>query len=235
MEICAIIPARGGSKGLPRKNLAILHNVPLIAHSIHHGLESDLINRVIVSTDDDEIASLALKYGAEVPFMRPSEYAKDHTPDYPVFRHALEWLEENENYFPDVIVQLRPTAPIIPKGFIDKGIELFINNSDADSLRAVCLTSITPYKMWKIEDGLLVPLMEWNKRESYNTARQLLPKVYWQTGALDIFWHKTVFTKNSLTGEKIIPFIMDEKIAVDIDNEIDLLVAEKILENFDKG
>lgn len=235
MEICAIIPARGGSKGLPRKNLTMLQGIPLVGHAIRHGLESNLNNRVIVSTDDKEIADVALKYGAEVPFIRPSEYALDYTPDYPVFRHALEWLEKNENYVPDLIVQLRPTSPIRPNGLIDEAVNSFIEYKKADSLRTVCLTSITPYKMWKIENNLLEPLLEWDRPEPYNTARQLLPKVYWQTATLDIFWRKTVFDKESLTGDTIIPLLIDEKIAIDIDNEIDLLVAEKILEKCDKG
>tara|TARA_B100000315_G_scaffold184892_1_gene174005 strand:- start:411 stop:1142 length:732 start_codon:yes stop_codon:yes gene_type:complete len=242
MEICAIIPARGGSKGIPRKNLVTLDGLPLVAHSIQHGLESNLINRVIVSTDDGEIANAALKYGAEVPFMRPSEYAQDYTPDYYAFRHALEWLKDTENYFPDIIVHLRPTSPIRPKGMIDDAIKLFIKYEKADSLRAVCMTSITPYKMWNIKDGLLKPLLEFdttnidknNKSEPYNMARQLLPKVYWHTAVLDIFWRKTVLKKNSVTGDKIIPYIIDEDMAVDIDNKIDLSKAEKIFKNFDK-
>jgi len=235
MEICAIIPARGGSKGIPRKNLTILKGLPLIVHSIRHGLESMLINRVIVSTDDMEISDVALKYGAEVPFIRPSEYAQDSTPDYPVFRHALEWLEVNANYMPDLIVQLRATSPIRPNGMIDDAIKSFIEDKDADSLRAVCLTSITPYKMWRIENDLLLPLLKWHKPEPYNTVRQLLPNVYWQTGVLDIFWRKTVFDLNSLTGNKILPYVVDEKMAVDIDNEIDISIAEEILAILEKS
>jgi N-acylneuraminate cytidylyltransferase len=242
MEICAIIPARGGSKGIPRKNLVTLDGLPLVAHSIQHGLESNLINRVIVSTDDGEIANAALKYGAEVPFMRPSEYAQDYTPDYYAFRHALEWLKDTENYFPDIIVHLRPTSPIRPKGVVDDAIKSFVKYEGADSLRAVCLTTITPYKMWNIKGGLLEPLLEFdtanidkkNKSEPYNMARQLLPKVYRQNTAIDIFWRKTVINKKSLTGDKILPYIMDEEIASDIDNEIDLLITEIILKRLNK-
>src|SRR5512147_323733 len=108
-EVLAIIPARGGSKGIPRKNIKEFAGHPLIAYSIAAGLQAQAVTRVIVSTDDDEIASVALRYGAEVPFMRPSELAEDTTADLPVFQHALAWLEEREGYRPLMVVQLRPT------------------------------------------------------------------------------------------------------------------------------
>lgn len=105
MDVLAIIPARGGSKSIPRKNIKVFANHPLIAYSISAGLAAELITRVIVSTDDEEIAELSLKYGANIPFLRPAELAQDNTPDLPVFQHALEWLEINEQYTPDIVVQ----------------------------------------------------------------------------------------------------------------------------------
>ncbi len=111
-EVLALIPARGGSKSIPRKNILPFAGFPLIAFSIAAGLASETVNRVIVSTDDEEIAGFSRRYGAETPFIRPAHLAEDSTPDLPVFQHALEWLQENEAYQPDIVVQLRPTSPL---------------------------------------------------------------------------------------------------------------------------
>jgi len=118
-KVLALVPARGGSKGIPRKNIRDFAGHPLIAYSIAAGLHAALVNRVIVSTDDEEIAEVARQYGAEAPFLRPAEFAQDQSLDLPVFQHALEWLAEKENYHPDVVVQLRPTSPVRPPGFVD--------------------------------------------------------------------------------------------------------------------
>ena len=119
-EILAIIPARGGSKGIPRKNIRDFAGYPLIAWSIAAAKQSELVTRVIVSTDDEEIASVARECGAETPFLRPPEFAQDNTTDLPVFEHALQWLEEHENYQPEIVIQLRPTSPVRPRGMVDK-------------------------------------------------------------------------------------------------------------------
>src|SRR5262245_22108602 len=111
-SVVAIVPARGGSKGIPRKNVREVGGHPLIAYSIAAGLASPLVSRVIVSTDNEEIASVARAYGAEVPFMRPAELAADDTPDLPVFIHALDWLARHENQSPAIVVHLRPTSPL---------------------------------------------------------------------------------------------------------------------------
>ena len=113
-EVLAIIPARGGSKGIPRKNIRPFAGYPLIAYSIAAGLQAKTVTRVIVTTDDDEIAEVARSYGAETPFLRPAELAQDLTTDLPVFQHALNWLASHEDYHPDVIVHLRPTSPVRP-------------------------------------------------------------------------------------------------------------------------
>ena len=138
-EVLGIIPARGGSKGLPRKNIKLLNDLPLISYSIASGLESDYITRLVVSTDDKEIAKISKNYGAEVPFLRPKELAQDDILDFPVIEHSLNWLEQNEGYIPDFVVQLRPTSPLRPKGLIDKAINLIINDINADSIRSVSL------------------------------------------------------------------------------------------------
>ena len=136
-KVLGIIPARGGSKGIPGKNIRPLGGYPLIAYAIVAGRLSALVDRVIVSTDDEQIAAIARKWGAEVPFLRPARLARDETTDLPVFQHALGWLGENEDCRPDTIVQIRPTSPLRPRECVDAAVEMLIDDKDADSVRGV--------------------------------------------------------------------------------------------------
>ena len=136
-EILAIIPARGGSKGIPRKNLVDFAGKPLLAHSIRHALEASSITRVLVSTEDEEIAEVARAYGAEVPFLRPPELAEDSILDWPVFEDVLAALARSESYHPELVVHLRPTAPHREPGAIDEAVSLLIKTPQADSVRSV--------------------------------------------------------------------------------------------------
>jgi YrbI family 3-deoxy-D-manno-octulosonate 8-phosphate phosphatase len=227
MDVLAVVPARGGSKSIPKKNIRSFAGHPLLAYSIAAGLQASLVDRVIVSTDDEEIAEIAHQYGAEVPFLRPSELALDSTPDLPVFEHALSWLEREEGYVPALIVQLRPTTPLRPPDCVDRGISILKEHSDADSVRAVIPSGQNPYKMWKISDkGRMLPLLEEGFNEPYNMPRQHLPATYWQTGHLDVFRREVLFSKASLTGDVILPLIIDPGYTVDIDNPIDWERAE---------
>jgi N-acylneuraminate cytidylyltransferase len=231
-SVVAIIPARGGSKGLPKKNILPLLNHPLIAYSIEASLQCPLIERTIVSTDSDEIATEALRYKAEVPFMRPEEYARDQSTDIEVFVHALEWMSEHEGYYPDIVVQLRPTSPVRFLSDIEKCISTLIQNPDADSLRVVTPAPITPYKMWVIKDSLqpMQPLLQLNGvKEPFNEPRQRLPQIYWQTGTLDIIRRETILEKKSMTGDKILPYIIDNSFAIDIDDIESFGKAAKII------
>ena len=221
MEILALIPARGGSKGIPRKNIRNFAGYPLIAWSIAAAKQSELVTRVIVSTDDAEIAAVARQCGAETPFLRPAELAQDQTTDLPVFEHALQWLEENEGYRPEVVVQLRPTSPIRPKGMIDSAIRILLAHADADCVRGVVPTGQNPFKMWRFDgaDKPLNPLLEVpGIAEPYNAPRQILPPVYWQTGHIDAIRVSTIQNKKSLTGDVIYPLVIDPHYTVDIDN-----------------
>ncbi len=128
-EVLALIPARGGSKSIPRKNIRPFAGHPLIAYSIAAGLQAERVTRVIVSTDDEEIAAIARQYGAETPFLRPAEYSQDHTADLPVFQHALRWLAEQQNYHPEIVVQLRPTSPLRRVAHIDQAVTCLIRAS----------------------------------------------------------------------------------------------------------
>ena len=229
-EVLAIIPARGGSKSIPRKNVIDFAGYPLISYSIAAGLAAELVTRVIVSTDDDEIAGISRRYGAEVPFIRPAEHAQDATPDLPVFQHALEWLAENEDYRPDIIVQLRPTSPFRRVWQIDRAVAQLIERPDADAVRTVIVPFQNPFKMWTIGvDGLMKPLVDTRFKEAYNMPRQALPDVYWQTGYVDAVWVDTILTKSSMTGDRILPLMIDAGDWIDIDSPDDWQRAERLL------
>ena len=231
-EVLALIPARGGSKSIPLKNIRPFAGHPLIAYSIAAGLASEKVTRVIVSTDDDEIADIARQFGAQIPFIRPAEFSQDDTPDLPVFQHALDWLAEHENYKPEIIVQLRPTSPFRRVLHIDQAVNRLIEQPDADAVRTVCVPFQNPFKMWRInEDGLMFPLMETDFAEPYNTPRQSLPAVYWQTGYVDAAWADTITGKYSMTGDRILPLIIEPSEWIDIDSPDDWRRAERLLES----
>lgn len=232
MEVLAIIPARGGSKSIPRKNIRLFANHPLIAYSIAAGLAAATITRVIVSTDDEDIAEISLNYGAEIPFLRPAELAQDETPDLPVFQHALEWLETHELYTPDIVVQLRPTSPLRHTQHIDKAVLQLIEHPEADAVRTVCIPFQNPFKMWHIDSkGFMQPFVHIDVPEPYNLPRQSLPEIYWQTGYVDVVWSKTIKTKNSMTGDRILPLIIGSDEWIDIDSPDDWRRAERLLES----
>jgi N-acylneuraminate cytidylyltransferase len=228
-EILGVIPARGGSQSIPRKNIREIGGYPLLAWSIAAARHADLVTRVIVSTDDREIAALARVYGAEVPFIRPAEFARNETRDLPVFKHAIEWLESNEGYQPEIIVQLRPTSPLRPPGLVDEAIELLLLNEIADSVRSVTTPSQNPYKMWTLSGGFLEPLLPSKLDEPYNAPRQSLPITYWQTGHIDVFRKRTVREKSSLTGDRILPVMVDPTYAIDIDTLLHLRLADELV------
>lgn len=228
--ILAVIPARGGSKSIPRKNIKPLGGMPLLAYSVAVGLETEAIDRVIVSTDDEEIAAIARQWGAEVPFIRPRELAEDDTPDWPVFYHALQWLEENEAYRPDVIVQLRPTSPFRRVAHIEEMIDILIRHPDADSVRSVSSPSENPFKMYAVnENELLRPLLQGQGDEFYNMPRQKLPDVFWHNGNIDVIHWKTIMELESMSGDRILPYVQDSRHLVDIDTEAEWERAEWLL------
>jgi YrbI family 3-deoxy-D-manno-octulosonate 8-phosphate phosphatase len=231
-EILALIPARGGSKGIPRKNIRSFAGYPLIAWSIAAAKQASLVTRVITSTDDEEIAAVAREYGAETPFLRPSEFAQDNTTDLPVFEHTLEWLEENEGYRPEIVVQLRPTSPVRPKACVDSAINILLKHENADCVRGVVPAGQNPHKMWRFagDDQPMNPLLEVEGiAEPYNAPRQILPPVYWQTGHIDAIRVSTIKQKKSLTGDVIYPLVIDPRYTVDIDNLSDWAKYEALV------
>jgi N-acylneuraminate cytidylyltransferase len=222
------VQARGGSKSIPRKNVRLLAGHPLIAYSIAAGLQAHRVTRVIVSTDDPELASVAREYDAEVPFMRPKELAQDETPDLPLFQHALYWLRENESYKPDIVVQLRPTSPLRPPDLVDHAVERLLADPRADSVRGVTVANQTPYKMWRVQEcGFIRPLLDdVDLPEPYNMPRQSLPKVYWQTGHVDAIRRETMERYDSLTGELVLSIVVDRPFCIDIDSDSDWAYVE---------
>lgn len=232
-EVLAVIPARGGSKGIPRKNIRSFAGHPLIAWSIAAARQCKLVTRVIVSTDDEEIADVARRFGAETPFIRPADLAQDLTTDYPVFEHALAWLKENEGYIPDLVVQLRPTSPIRPVDMLEHSIQLMLEHPEADSVRGVIPSGQNPYKMWRIDEhNQMKPLLQvQGVDEPFNSPRQQLPQTYWQTGHIDVIRTATITVQHSLSGKVILPYLMDPVYAVDIDGPRDWQRAEWLVWN----
>jgi YrbI family 3-deoxy-D-manno-octulosonate 8-phosphate phosphatase len=229
VEILAIIPARGGSKGIPRKNIKPLAGYPLIAYSIAAGLRSRSVTRTIVSTDDPEIAEIARAQGADVPFMRPADLAADDTQDLPVFQHALSWLEEAEGYHPELVVQLRPTSPFRPPDLIDRAVKILLDDPQATSVRGVVPSKQNPYKMWKVPSGAkMVPLLDEGLLEPYNMPRQSLPATFWQTGHIDVI-RTEVIQAGSMSGDAIYACQVDPVFSVDLDNLLDWERAEASL------
>ena len=225
-KVVAIIPARSGSKSVKDKNIRVMNGKPMIAYSIEQALASKLIDRVIVSTDSEDYKKIAEEYGAEVPFLRPAEISGDFSLDIDVFKHALEWLKENENYTPDIFVHLRPTHPIRDVKDIDAMIELLINDEEADAVRSLSPAAQTPYKMWLVgEENTLSPVATCDVKEAYNAPRQILPKAYMQNACIDVIRSSTIGEKSSMTGDKILGYPMDYDF--DIDTEADFLRAEQ--------
>ena len=233
-EVLAVIPARGGSKGLPGKNLRLLADHPLIAYSIAAGLQSQLVDRVICSTDSEEIADVARKYGAEIPFMRPSELAQDHSPDIDFFLHTIETLAAT-GYRPDIIVQLRPTDPIRKPGLVDEAVQMLIDNPGAHSVRTITEPGYSPYKMWTVNSsGTLDPLLTVpGVPEPFNMPRQELPEVWWHIGVLDVVRTNVVTETNSLSGTVILPLKVDRASSADIDTLDDFERAGTLMQNLD--
>lgn len=228
--VLALITARSGSKGIPNKNIVPFLKRPLLDWSVLAAQQSPKVTRVIVTTDDEEIAGYARAAGAETPFLRPAELAQDDTLDLPVFQQALNWLSDQEGYKPELVVHLRPTSPLRPPGLIDSGIDLMQTNPQADSLRAVCLPVNNPYKMWLLEENrpFMTPFVNSGFDEPYNQPRQALPTAYWQIGVLDVIKSETILEKNSMTGDRVLPLIVDSSLAVDIDDPASLAHAERV-------
>ena len=226
IKILCLIPARSGSKGLPHKNIIDFKGKPLLSWSIEHAQQSKYSKniKIIVSTDSEKYAEISKHYGAEVPFLRPKNISGDTSSDFECIKHCVDWLKENENYEPDIILHLRPTQPCRKIEHVNKAIETFINKRENyDSLRSVIPVEKSPYKMYSINNDELKPLFNEvnNIKEPYNQARQLLPQCYLHNGYIDIL-NTDILTNNTISGTKIYPFFMNMDDNIDIDEEKDI-------------
>jgi N-acylneuraminate cytidylyltransferase len=230
-RVLVLVPARGGSKGIPRKNLQLLGGKPLVAHAVGVGLAAQLVSRVLCSTDDPDIAAAARAAGAEVPFLRPAELARDNSEDWPVFVHALNWLEQAEDWRPDLIVNLRPTSPLRLPSHVDDAIRLLLDTG-ADSVKAVCLARQHPHKMWlRSADGCIEPFLKTPMRLSRgpDVPRAELEDVYWQNGVVDVTRREVIFEQRVMIGARVAGLVTAPADSIDIDTPLDLATAELLL------
>lgn len=222
-KILAIIPARGGSKGISRKNIRLLAGKPLIAYSIEAALESKYIDKVVVSTEDDEIADVSRGFGAEV-VKRSEELARDDSPTIDAIIYTLNLLKQS-GYSPDIVVLLQPTSPLRTSEDIDGAINAFMKERP-ESLIGVCESEHTPYWAFKIEEGMLKPIFS---EEFLKKRRQDIPKSYFPNGAIFISVPENLRRFRSFYCRKTIPYLMPAERSIDIDMEVDLKMAEVLI------
>jgi len=225
VRIVGLIPARGGSKGILKKNIRFVNGKPLIAHSIESTLNSEYIDKVVVSTDNKEIAEISREYGAEV-IPRPKELARDESPTIDAIMHALNWLEERDACF-DVIALIEPTSPLRKENDIDDAIELFIRNfNKSDSLVSLGEVHLeNPYITKKIEGGYVTPLIEIDKTIH---QRQQLPRVYFPYGVIYISKINSLKKYRTFYQERTIPYFIERWQNYEIDDFYDFLCVERI-------
>ncbi len=227
-SVLGLITARGGSKGIPKKNIIPLASKPLIAWSIEVAKKSQGIERVIVSTDDEEIACVAKSWGADVPFIRPDFLAQDDSQHIDVVIHAIKWLKENQNYVSDYIMLLQPTSPLRTVNDINIAIEI-AKRRNADSVISVCESPAHPFKIRKISrKGILTDFVE--KPDGY-LRRQDCPTTYLENGAIYLVKRGIVMNNRTLYPENTCPYIMKAKYSIDIDTQWDLHLAKILLED----
>jgi N-acylneuraminate cytidylyltransferase len=225
MNILAIIPARGGSKGIPRKNIKLLAGKPLIAYSIEAAVKSKYINKLVVSTEDEEISRVSKSYNADV-IMRPEELARDDSLTIDAVIHVLNFLE-NEGYFADLVVLLQPTSPLRTYLDINESIELFIQNKGkCDSIVSVCEFEHSPYWSLKIEDGYIKPIFGDNYLK---TRRQDLPKSFIPNGAISISTSDKLKKSKTFYTNRTLPYFMKVDKSIDMDSQMDFSLAQLIL------
>jgi CMP-N,N'-diacetyllegionaminic acid synthase len=221
-----LITARGGSKSIPQKNVKLLAGKPLIAWTIEAALRSRLLDRVIVSTDDEEIARVARECGADVPFMRPAELAQDDSPHLDVIRHALDWLETESKTELDYLMLLQPTSPLRTTEDIDAAIALAAD-VDADAVVSVCQTHDHPYLSKQVTpDGRLLDFVE--KPRGY-LARQKLPPAFALNGAIYLVRRNVLRERDDWYTDRTFAYIMPPERSLDIDTPWDLHLVELIL------
>lgn len=231
MKIVAIIPARGGSKRVLRKNIRPLAGNPLLHYAIAPALENAYVDRVIVSSDDDEIMAVARELGAEVPFRRPTELATDSASGRQVLQHALRWLENEDDFVPDFVLNLQCTTPFKTSADISGVVEKWLETG-ADSVRSMSLCSGVHHPYWMFsqgEDGLMVPFIEGISIDTYYRS-QLLPPAYRLNGVVDGIRRSVVMDHEHHYGSSMAMVEIPEERSLDIDTEMEFRFAEFLME-----
>lgn len=227
-EILAIIPARGGSKRIPRKNVLDLCGKPVIAYSIEAALNSGVVSRVIVSTDDEEIAQVARQWGAEAPFLRPAALAQDNIPGIAPVIHAVYWLGEQKGYRPEYVMLLQPTSPLRTAEDIRATVEI-AQEKNADAVVSVCRTDHHPYWTKRItEDGCLVDFLPLDHASSQSKD---LPVVHALNGAIYLVKRPVLLEQETFYTSNTYAYVMPEERSLDIDTPWQLYLAELVLKD----
>lgn len=222
--IHALIPARGGSKGVPRKNIIDVGGFPLVAYSIAAALASRCADTTVVTTDSPEIAEIATQHGAAVPFLRPPEFADDSAPDLAYIGHYLNWLRQTGADMPELLLLLRPTTPLRDPAVILEAVGKYFNRDGATSLRSIHKLAEPPQKQLVLEDGWLTGLFPQDPRpEYYNLPRQAFPQSYQPNGYIDVVSVDLVLNDDALYGDRTMGFETEPVIEIDHPEDIDRL------------
>ncbi|HVR72968.1 MAG TPA: acylneuraminate cytidylyltransferase family protein [Planctomycetota bacterium] len=229
--VIALLPARSGSKRVKNKNTRLLAGHPLLAYSVAAARRSGLFRSIIVSTDSEETAEIARRYGAEVPFLRPAGFSGDHSPDIEWIDHLLRDLAARGEGA-DAFSILRPSSPFRLPSTIRRAWAAFTAGEGVDSLRAVERVTQHPGKMWVIRGARLLPLLPFGPPAQpwHSTPTQALPEVYIQNASLEIAWTRVVLEGRTIAGETIVPFVTEGLEGFDINNQDDWDLAERLIE-----
>jgi CMP-N,N'-diacetyllegionaminic acid synthase len=223
--VVCVIPARGGSKGLPGKNIKNFCGKPLIAYTIEQAIQSEYVDRIIVSTEAEEIAQISLEYGAEVPFMRPMDLAGDSIATVDVLLHAINWLEEADRYEFDILLLLHTTTPLRSVEDIDKSIDLLVEEK-ADNVFSVAEAHRNPYfNMVEINNSGYAGLV----KQGNFTTRQEAPMIYDMNASIYVWWKELLKEKKKIFLDKTKIYVMPKERSIDIDDNIDFKIAEIIM------
>ena len=231
MNVLGIVGARSGSKSIPNKNIKPLLGKPLMAWIIEAAKKSRSITRLILSTDSSQYAEVGKQYGAEVPFLRPAEFASDSASDIDFLTHAVGWLEEHEQWKADIVLRLPPTTPLCTPESIDACVELLLNDHDATSSRTITSAPKHPYKLWKIDGETLIPFIPKEMTgfdEPSNMPRQAFPPAFAHVDVIAVRYD-TLMHDRLLTGKKVRYHKLAKEDAIDIDTQTDFLLAELLL------
>lgn len=235
MKIAAFIPARSGSKRVKNKNIKTLGSKPLIAHTLDLITKTDIFDIKLVSSDSNDILSIVKSYKDLIPLKRPINISGEKSPDIDWVLHAINHLKDSD-IFPDIIFILRPTSPFRSEEYLVKALKIFNDNQPADSLRGIEKVKEHPGKMWKLDGNYIEPLINKKTKKGipwHSSQYQSLPEFYIQNASIEIAWTKSIVNTQTISGNKIIPYISSSIDSFDINSEIDFKNAENLIGKID--